>query len=224
MKQKAHPPPIMKTELKVSEVFYSIQGEGPLSGRPAIFIRLYGCNLSCRWCDTNYAREGGKFEVWLIEELLKLIATKFQGVKEITITGGEPLFQKATLPFIKELLKADYVVSLETNGSISLEGVPGEVIKVMDIKTPSSGMEAFNLYENLKFLDKKDAVKFVIADRKDFEWSIKKCKEFGIFEKCEVFFSPVWRRLSGKRLADWILKAKAPVRLQLQLHKVLKFK
>jgi 7-carboxy-7-deazaguanine synthase len=214
----------MKTKLRVSEIFYSIQGEGPLSGRPAIFVRLYGCNLNCSWCDTRYAREGGVFKIWEIEELITFLKEKFKNIREVTITGGEPLLQKGTFALIERLFSMGFTVCLETNGSLSLKGLPQEVIKVMDFKTPSSGMEKFNLYENLEFLDRKDAVKFVIADKKDFAWSIQKCKEFAIFEKTEVFFSPVWGRLSGKRLAGWILEEKLPVRLQLQLHKILKLK
>ncbi len=214
----------MKTKLKVSEVFYSIQGEGPLSGRPAVFIRLYGCNLKCKWCDTKYAREGENFKIWRIEELMKTIEEKFKGIKEITITGGEPLLQEGVYSLFEKLIKNGWVVCLETNGSLPLKKVPRRVIKVMDIKTPSSGMQEFTLYENLEYLDEKDAVKFVIGSKEDFFWSLKKCRELNIFSKVEVLFSPVWGRLSGKRLAKWILEAKSPVRLQLQLHKILKLK
>ena len=213
----------MESTLKITEIFYTLQGEGPLSGKPCIFIRLWGCNLNCKWCDTKYAKDSKNYTTWNIQKILDYIFSYYPQIKYITITGGEPLLQeKPLLLLIEKLLEKKYLVSIETNGSISIKNLPKKVLKIMDIKTPSSNMHHFNYYENVKFLTKNDAIKFVIANKKDFEWSVKKCEELKLFSICEVFFSPVWKRLSGKTLAKWILSHKLPIRLNLQLHKLLK--
>ncbi len=211
-------------KLKISEIFFSLQGEGPLVGWPTIFIRVFGCNLHCKWCDTPYAKGEGMYREIELQEILNFWKKEYSEIFHFTITGGEPLLQEEVYYLMEELLKRKATVCLETNGSISIEKVPKEVVKVVDFKTPSSGMEKFNLYENLKFLNKKDALKFVIQDREDFEWALKKMEELKIGEITQVFFSPVTPVLSPKVLADWILKTKKNIRFQLQLHKILSLK
>jgi len=209
--------------LKISEIFYSIQGEGPLMGYPTLFIRFFGCNLNCSWCDTLYAKYG-TFKSMNIPEIINLWKKNYPQIPYITLTGGEPLIQKNIYALMEELLLKKAIIVLETNGSISLKNTPKDVIKVMDIKTPSSQMDRFNLYENLKFLNKKDAVKFVIKNRSDFEWALRIIEKFKINYYTQIFFSPVYKILSPQILAHWILETKLPIRLQIQLHKTLKLK
>ncbi|NPA39978.1 MAG: 4Fe-4S cluster-binding domain-containing protein [Thermodesulfobacteria bacterium] len=214
----------MSTFLKVCETFFSIQGEGPYAGYPCFFIRLHGCNLNCKWCDTEYSKEPNNYEKLSLKELIEKWKGETSSIKYITITGGEPLIQEGTYELIEAFLKVGCKVILETNGSISLAKVPYSVIKVMDIKTPSSGMSPYNLYENFAYLNEKDAVKFVIMNKKDFEYALKVVSDYELLSKVEVIFSPVWKRLSGKKLAKWILSTKLPIRMQVQLHKVLRLK
>ncbi len=209
--------------LKVCEVFFSIQGEGPFVGFPTFFVRLFGCNLNCTWCDTNYAKPPYKFKEVSIESIVKAWQ-KSCNSPYVTITGGEPLIQEGVYQLMKDFLSFGAVVSLETNGSISLERVPKGVTKVMDIKTPSSGMERFNLYENFNFLDKKDAVKFVLKDEKDFDFSMEVIKKYDLLSRVQVIFSPVYGELSPEKLARWILETRMPIRMQIQLHKYLNLK
>ncbi len=210
--------------LKISEIFFSIQGEGPLIGYPSFFIRLFGCNLNCTWCDTPYAKGNNSYKEVKISEIINFWKKNYSDIPYITITGGEPLLQRSVYTLIAKLLKEKTVIVLETNGSINLSKVPKCVIKVMDLKTPSSGMEKYNLYQNLKYLNKKDVVKFVIKDKKDFEFSIEIVKKFQIFYYTQVFFSPVSPFLEPKILAEWVLDTKLPIRFQVQLHKVLGLK
>ena len=206
--------------LKVCEVFFSIQGEGPLIGFPTFFIRLFGCNLNCSWCDTNYAKPPNEFKEVSIKEIIKVWQNTSQS-PYVTITGGEPLIQENVYPLIKKLISLGASVSLETNGSIKLDKVPKEVIKVMDVKTPSSGMDKFNLYENFNYLEKKDAIKFVIKDKEDFNFSIEIVKKYELLYKAQVIFSPVYKELEPGKLARWILETRLPIRMQIQLHKYL---
>lgn len=212
-------------KLKVSELFFSLQGEGPLVGCPTFFIRVFGCNLDCKWCDTPYAKEkeNGYLEIE-VSEIINLWEKEYPEIPYITITGGEPLLQKEVYFLIENLLSKKAVICLETNGSLSVEKVPEEVIKIVDFKPPSSGMEKFNFYENLNFLSKKDVLKFVIQDRKDFNWALNKIEEFRIFEITQVFFSPAVPFLTPQTLAQWILETKKPIRFQFQLHKFLNLK
>lgn len=210
-------------KLKISEIFFSIEGEGPFIGFPSFFIRTFGCNLNCSWCDTPYAKEGS-FREMEIKEIITLWENNYSSIPYITLTGGEPLLQNAIYYLIEGFLKKACIIILETNGSISLEKVPKEVVKVMDIKTPSSNMEKYNLYENLKFLDTKDAVKFVIQNRADFEFALNCIEKYQINYYTQVIFSPAFSLLSPKSLAEWILEIKKPIRFQVQIHRIVGIK
>jgi 7-carboxy-7-deazaguanine synthase len=211
----------MKLKFNVSEVFTSIQGEGSRAGFPSVFIRLQGCELRCKWCDTPYALDLKERATMLSgEDLLNKIYSS--GIKFVTITGGEPLNQKAILPFMSFLCDKDYTVVLETNGHLDIAEVDRRVVKVMDLKCPGSGMEKFNNYRNLEALEQKDEIKFVILDRNDYEWAKAKIKEYDLNKKVgTILFSPVWGKLEPKYLSEWILKDALPVRLNLQIHKYI---
>ncbi len=183
------------------------------------FIRLAGCNLRCRWCDTVYAQRPLK-RFLTLSQLVSLWEQN-GALKYVQITGGEPLLQKNVYPLMEFFLKEGVKVLLETNGSLSLEKVPREVVKIMDLKTPSSGMEKFNNFKNLAFLNGKDEVKFVIADRNDYLWAKKIIFSFYLPVFTNVLVSPVFGRLDPRELAAWVLEDRLPVRFQLQLHKVL---
>lgn len=206
-------------KLEVCEIFYSIQGESTWAGCPMIFIRLSRCNLDCSWCDTRYAFEKGTF--FTIEEILNIISQ--YKCKMVEITGGEPLLQEPVFLLMKTLIEKGYTVLLETNGACSIKNVPPGVIKVMDIKCPSSGMEKQMLWENILYLNPfLDEVKFVIADRNDYDYAIQKISEFQLNKKCRaVLFSPVAGRISLQEFAHWILQDGLPVRLQIQLHRII---
>ncbi len=210
--------------LKVSEVFYSIQGEGPWVGFPTFFVRLYGCNLACKWCDTPYAREGQNYKEMQSEEIVRIWKENYPEIPHVTITGGEPLLQEGVFRLMEDFLKKRAKVLLETNGSLSIENVPEEILVVMDLKTPSSGMESYNLYENLSFLKEKDALKFVIKDEADLDWSLKVIEKFNLLRRVTCFFSPCVPYMSPNRLAELLLGTKKPLRLQIQLHKILNLK
>lgn len=212
---------LMKLKFNVSEVFTSIQGEGSRAGFPSVFIRLQGCELRCKWCDTPYALDLKERATMLSgEDLLNKIYSS--GIKFVTITGGEPLNQKAILPFMSFLCDKDYTVVLETNGHLDIAEVDRRVVKVMDLKCPGSGMEKFNNYRNLEALEQKDEIKFVILDRNDYEWAKAKIKEYDLNKKVgTILFSPVWGKLEPKYLSEWILKDALPVRLNLQIHKFI---
>ena len=212
------------SKLKISEIFFSLQGEGPLTGYPTFFIRLFGCNLDCSWCDTPYAKGENPYEEKEVSEIVFFWEKNFNSIPFITITGGEPLIQSSVYNLMDTFLNKNCIVVLETNGSISLERVPKKVIKIMDVKTPSSKMEKYNLYENFKFLTRKDAVKFVIKDKADFEFSLHIIEKFFLTYYTQVFLSPAHPFLDPKTLAEWILKTKKPLRFQTQLHKVVGIK
>ncbi|MEF3168855.1 MAG: radical SAM protein [Deltaproteobacteria bacterium] len=206
-----------KEVLRVTETFLSIQGEGDDIGWPCFFIRLAGCNLRCTYCDTRYAYQGGEERsvADLIEEWRKA------QVSRVLVTGGEPLLQEGSINLMEALLAEGARVILETNGSLSLEGVPSGVVKVLDRKTPGSGMsERWNAL-NVGNLTKGDQVKFVLVSREDYEWAREEVLYTGLHRRAQVLFSPVISMLSPMILAHWILDDRLPVRFQVQLHKII---
>ena len=203
--------------IRITEIFYSLQGETRTVGLPTVFIRLTGCPLRCGYCDTEYAFSGG--ERMSIAQVLK--QTDSYHPRYVTVTGGEPLAQKNCLPLLTKLCDRGYEVSLETSGAMDISAVDERVVIVMDLKTPASGESEKNRYENISRLGKKDQLKFVICDRQDYEWSKTKVQEYALDEKTEVLFSPVHGQALATELADWIIADNLPVRFQLQLHKLL---
>jgi 7-carboxy-7-deazaguanine synthase len=204
-------------QLRISEIFYSLQGESSRVGLPTVFIRLTGCPLRCTYCDTAYAFSGG--QNMSLAQILEQVAR--YGTRYVTVTGGEPLAQKNCLPLLQALCDAGYEVSLETGGALDVTGVDARVLKVMDIKTPASGEVDKNLWSNLSALNARDEIKFVLCDEADYEWAKQVLHEHGLAGKCAVLFSPAQGQLSATSLADWILRDKLPVRMQVQLHKIL---
>ena len=203
--------------IKINEIYLSVQGESSRSGLPCIFVRLTGCNLRCVWCDTAYAFHDGKNQS--IDQTLKDI--KNFGINLVEITGGEPLMQEDVYPLMETLLENGYKVMLETGGSLSLGKVPRDVIKILDLKCPGSEEHKKNNLDNLKLLAPHDEVKFVILDRRDYEWSRDLIKKYKINETVPILFSPVYGKLELKEMVKWILEDRLPVRLQTQLHKVI---
>lgn len=204
--------------LRITEIFYSLQGETRTTGLPTVFVRLTGCPLRCRWCDTEYAFKGG--DLLSIETILDRVSA--YSPRYVTVTGGEPLAQKTCYGLLSRLADQGYEVSLETSGAISLSEVDSRVVKVMDLKPPASGESHRNLYENIAFLDNKDQLKFVIADRGDYEWSVSKLIQYDLANRVsDVLFSPVSGAMSAEVLAGWILEDRLPVRFQLQLHRMI---
>lgn len=203
--------------LKINEIFKSIQGESSHTGLPCVFIRLTGCNLRCAWCDTEYAFYEGKGMT--VADVVN--AVDRCGISLVEITGGEPLMQKEVTPLMQTLLEKNYTVMLETGGSLPINEVPKQVIKIMDLKCPGSGEVSQNNYDNLGYLTSRDELKFVILDREDYDWSKKILKEYSINKKTQVLFSPVYEKLDLKDLAKWVLEDNLPVRIQTQLHKVI---
>ena len=203
--------------IRITEIFYSLQGETRTVGLPTVFIRLTGCPLRCDYCDTEYAFSGG--ERLSIEQIMSKTA-EFKP-RYITVTGGEPLAQKQCPVLLKQLCDQGYDVSLETSGAIDISDVDQRVVVVMDLKTPASGEESKNRYENLASIKSNDQIKFVICDRVDYEWSKAKLDEYKLAEKCEILFSPVHSEKMARQLAEWILEDNLNVRFQLQLHKFL---
>ena len=203
--------------IKINEIYLSVQGESTHTGLPCIFIRLTGCNLRCSWCDTAYAFHEGKN--MSIDEILQKVENF--GIHLVEITGGEPLMQDNVYTLMRRLIKKGYKVMLETGGSISLERVPKDVIKIMDLKCPGSGEQEKNNLDNLKLLAPHDEVKFVILDKKDYEWSRDIIKKYKINETAHILLSPVFDKLELKEMVKWILEDRLPVRLQTQLHKII---
>lgn len=204
-------------KLRVYEIFHSLQGESSRVGLPTVFVRLTGCPMRCVYCDTEYAFSGGGNMT--LDEIMAKVAS--YGTRYVTVTGGEPLAQKPCLDLLKMLCDAGYEVSLETGGAIDTTGVDARVAVILDVKTPGSGEMENNVWTNLEHLKPKDEVKFVLCDRQDYEWAKQILAECAISEKCSVLFSPVYSQVSPTELAEWILQDKLPVRMQLQLHKIL---
>jgi 7-carboxy-7-deazaguanine synthase len=203
--------------LRVTEIFRSIQGESTRAGFPCAFIRLTGCSLRCVWCDTAYAFTGGE-DVPVSEAVARVLAL---GTDLVEVTGGEPLEQDGVYPLMEELLDRGKTVLLETGGHVALGRVDPRVVKIVDVKAPGSGMMAANLPENLEDLSARDEVKFVLADRKDFDWALDFVAARDLDRRHVVTFSPVWESLSAADLAGWIRDSGRPIRLGLQLHKLL---
>ena len=209
--------PGVATSLRITEIFHSIQGEADAVGWPTVFVRLTGCPLRCTWCDTSYSFQGGERRV--LEDVVREVSG-FQ-TRHVCVTGGEPLAQRACLPLLSALCDAGHEVSLETSGALDVAAVDPRVRKVVDLKCPGSGEVARNRFENLAHLTPRDQIKFVIADRADYEWAREQCATRGLPAICQVLFSPVADTLAPATLVEWILADRLPVRFQLQLHKVL---
>lgn len=208
----------MSATLRITEIFYSLQGEARTVGRPTVFVRLTGCPLRCQYCDTAYAFSGGI--IYQLDQVLQEI--KQYNTHYVTVTGGEPLAQEGCIPLLKSLCDLDYEVSLETSGAMDVAAVDPRVVKVMDLKTPGSLEQEKNLEGNIALLNPHDQVKFVICDREDYQWAKAKVAEFALEQKVsDVLFSPSSEELEARELADWILADQLGVRLQVQLHKYL---
>jgi len=206
------------TSLRVTEIFHSLQGETTTTGLPTVFVRLTGCPLRCGYCDTAYAFEGG--HKMSFTEILDRVAE--YNCDYITVTGGEPLAQPQCYDLLYRLCDLNYRVSLETSGAISVENVDSRVVKIVDFKTPGSGEVNRNLFSNIEFLQPHDELKFVICDRKDYDWSCLKIDELNLRDYVsEILFSPSQDQLSPRELAEWILKDKLKVRMQMQIHKTI---
>jgi len=203
--------------LRVTEVFYSLQGESRTVGWPTVFVRLTGCPLRCTYCDTSYAFTGGTWRP--VSDLLEEVAG--YRPRFVTVTGGEPLAQPGCLALLASLCDAGYEVSLETSGALDISRVDPRVVRVMDIKTPGSGEVERNRWENLAHLTARDQVKFVLCDRSDYEWTRGILLRERLDERCEVLFSPVHEALAARDLAEWVLADRLSVRVQVQLHKLL---
>ena len=203
--------------LRVSEIFFSLQGETSRVGLPTVFVRLTGCPLRCNYCDTTYAFSGG--QNMSLEAILAEVAR--YAPRYVTVTGGEPLAQKNCLSLLHALCDAGYEVSLETGGALDVGGVDARVMKVLDIKTPASGEMEKNLWSNLEHLNPQDEIKFVLCDEADYQWAKQVLAERKLAQRCEVLFSPAQGQLAARDVAEWILRDRLPVRLQVQLHKLL---
>ncbi|MCB0403194.1 MAG: radical SAM protein [Bdellovibrionales bacterium] len=204
-----------RSALKINEIFYSLQGESLLVGKPTVFVRVATCNMRCSWCDTRYAFWEG--HLMSVEEILQEIGR--YPTRLVCLTGGEPLGQQGSLLLMQRLLERGYSVSLETGGGFSVATVPECVTKVIDVKCPDSGETENMFWENLELAGQKDQFKFVIASRADFEWAVGLVREKALYAKATVLFSPVEDRLAPEALARWVLESGLPVTFQLQLHK-----
>lgn len=209
--------PAASEMLRISEIFYSIQGETCRVGLPTVFVRLTGCPLRCTYCDTSYAFTGGQnmAPAAILEEV-----ARYQS-RHVTVTGGEPLAQKNSLELLTALCDDGYDVSLETGGALDISSVDVRVARILDIKTPGSGEVDKNLWSNLAALSVRDEIKFVLCDEADYQWAVQVLREYKLAEKCGVLFSSATGQLSPTTLGEWILRDHLPVRLQVQLHKLL---
>lgn len=203
--------------LKINEIYYSVQGESTHTGRPCIFIRLTYCNLRCSYCDTEYAFYEGKDM-----EIAQIISEIQQwDCNLVEVTGGEPLFQEECIDLLHELINSNYEVMLETGGSLSISDVPKKVIKIVDFKCPSSKMEKKNLWSIVDDLQGHDEVKFVIGNREDFDWAKDKITEYSLDKICTLLFSPTFGEIAPQLIVEWILADNLPVRMQMQMHKMI---
>lgn len=204
-------------QCRITEIFYSLQGETRTIGLPTVFVRLTGCPLRCGYCDTAYAFTGG--EKMDIADIVERVAS--YNPRYVTVTGGEPLAQQTCHQLLTELCDLGVEVSLETSGAMDISQVDPRVVKVMDLKTPASKEESKNLYSNIDLLTDNDQIKFVICNQDDYEWSKQKLTEYDLVSKCEILFSPIHGELEPSQLAEWIINDNLPVRMQVQLHKYL---
>ena len=203
--------------LRINEIYYSVQGESTHSGCPCIFIRLTYCNLRCSYCDTEYAFYDGKdMEITDI-----MIEIKRWNCNLVEVTGGEPLFQDECIDLMNELVNSNYEVMLETGGSLSISDVPKKVVKIVDFKCPSSGMVKKNLWSIVDDLHAHDEVKFVIGNREDFDWAKDRITEYSLDKICTLLFSPTFGEIDPQQIVEWILAENLPVRMQLQMHKMI---
>ncbi len=205
------------SRLRISEIFYSLQGESNTVGMPTVFIRLTGCPLRCGYCDTTYAFKGGEWQT--LEQILATVASF--GARYVTVTGGEPLAQRECLGLLQALCDAGYQVSLETSGALDVCQVDARVVKVMDLKTPASGEMEKNLLSNIDCLTPKDQVKFVICDQADYLWAREQIDTLHLDRRCELLISPAQGLQDATELADWVIRDRLQVRFQIQLHKAL---
>ena len=205
--------------LKICEIYPAIQGESSYVGLPCLIVRLAGCNLDCSWCDTSRARNGTNAEEISVEQVVG--SCRESGLNMVLITGGEPLLQEETKDLLERLIDAGFRVLLETNGSLPIEGIPQEVTIILDMKCPGSGMQDEMLMENLDMLRPHDEVKFVIADRRDFDYALNIAKRYHLVERSKPLFSPAFDRLNASQLAQWMLESRLFIRLNLQIHKYI---
>jgi 7-carboxy-7-deazaguanine synthase len=203
--------------LKISEIFYSLQGEASRAGLPTVFVRLTGCPLRCVWCDTEHAFSGG--QRMSLPRILEEVG--HYGIRQVCVTGGEPLAQKNCLQLLSALCTAGYEVALETSGALDISGVDSRVARIVDLKAPGSGESSKNHWQNLELLTSRDELKFVLKDRADYEWARDTVIERRLETICPLLFSPVQGALEARTLAEWILADRLQVRFQLQLHKLL---
>lgn len=205
------------SRLRVTEIFLSLQGEASRVGLPTVFVRLTGCPLRCGYCDTDYAFQGGEWRS--LGEIIEQV--RGYSTRHVTVTGGEPLAQKACNDLLRALCDLGLDVSLETSGALDIADVDVRVARIVDVKTPGSGESERNLWRNLDVLSPRDEVKFVLTSEADYQWAKDRLSEFAIASMCPVLFSPAWGNLEPTRLAEWILRDRLPVRMQVQLHKLL---
>jgi len=207
-----------KNRLRITELFHSIQGESTFAGRPSYFVRLTGCNLRCTWCDSEYTFQGGE---WMTFDEIFAALDAMPACDLVEVTGGEPMLQKAVVPFMQACLDRGLTVMIETGGSLDLSDVPAEVRKIVDLKAPGSGEVQRNLWSNLDVLQPWDELKVVIAHRADYEWARQQIRDRGLAERHTVLLSPSFGQLEPVELANWILEDSLPVRMQLQMHKFI---